>query len=207
MRVRNAVLVVLLLVAGLTSCSDDGSDGDRPSSAPSASAEPLPSGKSDLALAAGTYRSPAGFRPALEVEVPTGWTSIHRGADAFDLGKPDPARDAPLVAVVVLRPSQETADAALAAVEDALAPTATPVQGTLAGEPARGLEVTGGHGQVLASADGGIALDAAPGQRLRVLAADVGGDPLLVVVLVPDGDHADAAMAAAQDLIDAISPG
>jgi hypothetical protein len=38
--------------------------------------------------------SPAGFEPALTFEVPDGWSSVHRYADSFDVGVPDPASDA-----------------------------------------------------------------------------------------------------------------
>jgi hypothetical protein len=195
---KRFVAVVALLV--LTGCSGD-SDGTAP---PAPAASDLPVGKSDLVLDAGTYASPAGFRPALVHEVPDGWQSVHRGADAFDLGKPDPALDAPLVAVVLMRPVEATAEEALAAVRERAGAHATEVDGAIGEMPADGLDIDGGTGQLVASASGGIALDAAPGQRMRVLAADVGGDPLLVVVLVPHADRWDDAWAEAATVLDGI---
>ena len=53
----------------------------------------------------------------------------------------------------------------------------------------------------MASRDGGIALDAGSGQRMRVYAADVAGAPLVVVVLVPDGRRWKAAIARAEALL------
>lgn len=204
------VLVALLLVGGLTACASDGPDASAGASSASPSgtstAEPLPTGKSDLAVAAGTYLSPEGFSPALELQVPAGWTSVHRAADAFDLGKPDPERDAPLVAVVVMRPPQATAAEAVKAVRDAATGAVAPVVGDfLLGKPALGLDVLDGDGEVVSSADGGVALDAAAGQRLRVLAVDVGGSPLLVAVVVPDATRWDDAWPEAKGLLTGIS--
>lgn len=206
------VLVALLLAGGLVACGDEGSEpsstaGSSPSASPGTSAaEPLPTGKSDLVVDAGTYGSPEGFRPALELQVPAGWTSVHRGSDAFDLGKPDPSRDAPLVAVVVMRPPEASAAEALAAARDAATGAVAPVDGVdLVGLPAEGVDLLGGHGQVVESADGGIALDAGPDQRLRLLAVDVGDDPLLVAVLVPDGAHFYAAWQQVKPLLAGIT--
>lgn len=207
---RTAVAGVALGTLLVSGCSGDGSDratSDPSSSATSATAaapSPLPVGKSDLDLEAGTYTSPEGFEPALEIEVPEGWQSVHRGADAFDFGKPDPTKDAPLVAVVVLRPPEPTAAAAIAAIRER-APSAMPVDVAIGAASATGLDIVGGKGQVVASADGGIALDAAPGQRMRVLALDAGGTPYVVVVLVPDGDSWPDALPAAEELYGGIS--
>ena len=49
-----------------------------------------------------------------------------------------------------------------------------------------GVDIVGGQGQVVASSDGGIALDAMPGARLQVFGTDEGGSPLLIVVFAPD---------------------
>ena len=49
-----------------------------------------------------------------------------------------------------------------------------------------GLDIVDGQGQVVASSDGGIALDAVPGGRLQVFATDEGGSPLVIVVFAPD---------------------
>jgi hypothetical protein len=196
-----ALIAVLLLAAG---CSDE--HGEASPDPDAFSASELPVGKSDLDLDAGTYTSPGGFQPVLVVEVPEGWQSVHRDVDAFDFGKPDPDKDAPLVAVVVMRPPEATAAEALAAVHDRAGAHATPVDGDIGAIPAGGLDIDGGTGQVVASASGGVALDAAPGQRMRILGADVGGVPLLVVVLVPDGDRWDDALPEAQALLDGFGP-
>ncbi|MDQ1711215.1 MAG: hypothetical protein QOE45_665 [Frankiaceae bacterium] len=146
---------------------------------------PLPLGKNDLPLTAGRWVSPDGFVPALSVQVGTGWTSVHRYADAFDVGRPDPQRDAPLVVVTF---SVSGASSAAAAVADlATAPGATaPVADTLAGSPAQRLDVLGGSASVYRSRDGDLELDGAQGQRLRFLVADVGGVVVVAAVLVPD---------------------
>ena len=64
----------------------------------------LPAGKADLPLTPGTYLAPDGFVPALALAVPAGWSSAHRGDDAFDLAMTDPTKGAPLVAVVFVTP-------------------------------------------------------------------------------------------------------
>ncbi|MCW2843747.1 MAG: hypothetical protein JWN22_1663 [Nocardioides sp.] len=166
----------------------------------------LPTGKSDLAVQAGSHLSPVGFEPALLLDVPEGWTSVHRGADGFDLGQPDPTRDAPLLAVVVLTPPQASAAAALAAVRKHTTGTVRAVGADIGTIPATGLDITGGTGQLVVSAGQGIALDAAPGQRVRVLAADVGGVPLMVVVLVPDGERWARVLPRAEALLGGVAP-
>jgi hypothetical protein len=201
MNPRRGVAIVLLLFA-LVACSSDESPAD-----PAPAADRLPTGKSDLAVEAGTYLSPEGFTPELTLDVPAGWTSIHRGADAFDLGKPDPARDAPLVAVVVMRPPQASAADAIAAVEEAAGGAGQQVHETAGDLELDGIDVVGGHGQVVASADGGVALDAAPGQQLRVLAGDTDDGPVVVAVLVPDADQFDGAWREAGVLLDGIGLG
>jgi hypothetical protein len=62
--------------------------------------------------------SPAGFEPALTFEVPDGWSSVHRYADSFDVGVPDPASDGPLVVVTFSLAPETDAQAALAAIAD-----------------------------------------------------------------------------------------
>ena len=176
-RGRSSVAAVLLLAGGLTGC---GGDADQPASQPSGAgptaasssapaAEPLPVGKSDLRLDAGTYASPPGFEPPLVLDVPAGWTSVHRGSDGFDLGRPDPRRDAPLVAVLLLTPGAASAGEALHDVRSAADGRVRPISGTLAGVPADGLAISGGSGSLVASAYVGIEVDAAPGQEVRVL--------------------------------------
>lgn len=205
-------LQVLLVACG----SGAGESGPAPS--PPVSSEPAPSeavqngppalatGKSDLRVEAGRYLSPVGFEPALRLDVPAGWTSVHRGADGFDLGQPDPTRDAPLLAVVVLTPPQATAEAALVAIERRATGSVRQVHGTIGTLAARGLDIVGGRGQLVASAGSGIALDAARGQRVRVLAADVAGAPLMVVVLVPDGARWAKVLPRAEALLAGITP-
>src|SRR5689334_10518914 len=103
---RGLVGLLLGLTVSLAGC---GGGADPVGAGPStAQAERLPSGKADLAVS-GRYTSPERFAPEITLEVPQGWNSVHRGADGFDLGRPDPNRDAPLVAVVVLSPAQPTA--------------------------------------------------------------------------------------------------
>lgn len=210
---RLYVAAVVCLVAGpgaLVGCggSTPPSSSDRHvSSAPSEPGPPtLMNGKDDEQVEAGTYLAPAGFEPGLLLDVPAGWTSVHRYADAFDLGQPDPDRDAPLLAVVFMRPSEPSARAALAGVRRRATGEVAAVQGDLAGSDAQGLDVNGGRGQLVVSADDGIALDAAPGQRARVLAAEVGGEPLLVVVLVPDGHRWNELWPRAEGLLAGVTP-
>jgi hypothetical protein len=166
----------------------------------------LMNGKADERVKAGTYLAPAGFEPGLRLDVPAGWTSVHRYPDAFDLGQPDPERDAPLLAVVFMRPPESSAEAALAGVRRRATGQVTNVRGDLTGSAARGLDVSGGRGPLIVSADEGIALDADPGQRARVLATDVAGKPLVVVVLVPDGRRWDELWPLAEDLLAGVTP-
>ena len=205
------VLCVLAWLGLLTGCGGGSSSArqeQRPAS--SAASEPstpaLTNGKGDEQVVAGTYLAPAGFEPGLLLDVPAGWTSVHRYPDAFDLGQPDPDRDAPLLAVVFMRPSEGSADAALAAVRRRATGQVTSVRDDLAGSAARGLDVVGGQGPLVTSADGGISLDAAPGQRARVLATEVAGEPLVVVVLVPDGRRWDDLWPRAEALLSGVTP-
>ena len=209
-----ALLLAVALAATSTSCSDD--DGgaatteDSASSSQTASAEPLPIGKDDLELdEGGSYLSPEGFVPRLRIDLTSaGWTSVHRGADGFDVGQAAPGRDAPLVAVTFLVPPEDSAEAALAAVRDhagAAGSTVKELRDPSGPFGATGVDVRGGQGPLVASRDGGIALDAVPGGRLRVWATDVAGAPVLVVVLVPDASLFGATSAAVQQLLDAVS--
>ena len=155
-------------------------------------------GKSDLALQAGTVASPAGFEPALTFEVPDGWSSVHRYADSFDVGVPDPASDGPLVVVTFSLAPEPDAAAALAAVADRQ-PKAKSRTGSLLGADVDRLDLVGGTGPAYTSRDSNLALDAAPGQTMRFLAADAAGSALVVGVLM-----AENAGAAEQRLADAI---
>jgi hypothetical protein len=159
----------------------------------------LPAGKADLPLTAGTYYSPLDFVPPLAIAVPAGWSSTHRGDDAFDLGKPG-------LIVVFDTPDGETVAPVLKALR-AKASHPTTVTGTLDGEPATGFDAIGGTGQLLASPSGTMSLDYAPGQRVRVLGTDVDGVPLLAVVLVPDGKQWGALLPAALALLGGVSRG
>ena len=192
---RELLLVGCLLVAA---CSGGSS---APEVIPSVSPEPnvLPAGKSVLPLAAETYYSPLDFVPPLALSVPAGWSSTHRGDDAFDLGRPG-------LIVVLDTPDGETVAPVLAELRaKAVHPVA--VTGTLDGQPATGFDTVGGSGELLQSPSGTIALDYAAGQRVRVLGTDVDGVPLLAVVLVPDGGQWSALLPQAMALLGGITPG
>jgi hypothetical protein len=218
-RHRLTVLVTSGLLA-LSACSGDdpaatppASPGTSPSASPSASASPsepgppaLPIGKSDLLVPGGEHQAPEGFRPRLRLIVTEGWTSVHRDVDGFDFGVPDPDRDAPLVALVFLTPPESSAAEALAAVRSRANGTVRAIGGRIGSIRASGLDILGGRGELVSSVDGGIALDAAPGQRLHVLAADVDGTPLLVVILVPDAEGWGPAYRRARGMLDSVRP-
>ena len=155
---------------------------------------PLPTGKDDLAVQASSHLSPEGFAPELRLDLQfsglVGWTSVHRGADAFDLGLPAPDADAPLMAVAFMVPAEATGEEALATVRDSATAAGAQVKDVTGpfdelGAEA-GVDIVGGQGQAVASGDGGIALDATPGGRLQVFATDEGGSPLVVAVFAPD---------------------
>jgi hypothetical protein len=215
----------LLVVAGLVlaasvSCSDDepsASPGSGTSSSPSSpestihsspveNDERLPIGKSDLDVSVGPHLSPEGFAPELRLEVTRGWTSIHRDVDGFDLGMPDPAKDAPLVAVVFLAPPEGNAADALAEIEGRANGSVVATPGLLGSIEAEGLDITGGTGQLVASAQGGIALDATPDGRMQVYAADVNGTPVVVVIYVPDAGRWSVALPKARALLSGVAP-
>jgi hypothetical protein len=200
MRIR-LLLVVALLTFG--ACSGDGDgDADEPKATESAStptptedaAEPLPTGKDDLELQATSHLSPDGFAPDLAIDLQfsglVGWTSVHRGADAFDLGLPNPEVDAPLVAFAFMVPAEASAEEALATVRANATAAGAQVKDVTGPfdelGAAAGVDIVGGQGQAVASRDGGIALDATPDGRLQVFATDEGGSPLLIAVFAPD---------------------
>src|SRR5690349_3733836 len=109
MRTRLLLVAALLTTLGACTGDDDSAapspagSGAASSTAPADEPPRLPSGKDDLAVEATSYLSPDGFTPELRLDLQfsglVGWTSVHRGADGFDLGLPDPRADAPLVAV------------------------------------------------------------------------------------------------------------
>jgi hypothetical protein len=208
MRIRVLLAAALPALLALAGCSDDDSHAAdarttagpsvSTSASPSGSATPvaarLPTGKDDLDVEASSHLSPEGFAPELRLDLQysgiVGWTSVHRGADAFDLGLPADEGDGPLVAVAFVVPPQASAAEALAAVRDDATRVGAQVRdvtgpfGDLGAEA--GVDVVGGEGQVLTSSEGGIALDAVQGGRLQVFATDQGGSPLVIAVFAPD---------------------
>ncbi|MCW2797373.1 hypothetical protein [Nocardioides sp.] len=215
----SATLLAIVVALPLAGCSDEpgsrqpsdptvvGSASDSTSTAGVGDGfERLPAGKSDLPVDPGTYLSPDGFEPLLSIDVPEGWTSVHRGSDGFDFGRPDPTSDAPLVAAVLLRPEQSTAADAIAAIRAGTDGRVRDASGRIGSISASGIVVRGGSGELVSSAGFGIALDAATGQVVRILGADVAGVPLLAVVLVPDGDRYAAVLPLAAELLAGITP-
>ena len=204
-----AVRVVALLAGfAVSGCAISGSSGDAATAVPTSTEtqRALPLGKDDLPLAPGSYRSPEGFEPGLVVTVPDGqdgWTSVHRGADGFDVGLTGDDGDL-MVAVAFLVPNQPTAEAAAGAVlrpATGAGSAVRPAAAQVGPITANGWDVLGGAGPVTSSAAGGIELDATPDGRLRVVAADVDGRPLVVAVLVPDQADWNEAWAAVEPLI------
>lgn len=180
----------LLLVAALLAGCSTGStvtDSGIPSVLPSVSAEPgvLPTGTSNMVVS-GVVFSPLDFVPPLRLTVPQGWTSTHRGDDAFDLSRPGPSGDTPLVAVAFITPDEPTAADALKTLSGRVGP-GLPVTGTVGGVAAQGFDVVGGTGPLVQSPAGTLSLERAPGQRVRILALDLDDVPLLVLIVVPDG--------------------
>ena len=150
----------------------------------------LPSGKSDLALETGhEYRSPPGFEPVLRFEVDEdGWVSTHRRADGFDMSRPSPSADAPIVVVAVITPPE----ASLVEAFRALKMRARAAGGRVEGPPSNlrtSVHVEGGQGPLVLSRDGGIALDAVPEGDIRVELGEIDGSPWLVVTWTPDADE------------------
>jgi hypothetical protein len=192
---RVVSLLALALLAPACGGSSGGEGSGRPSASSTASSSPSPTvqvlelGKSDLALEAGTVASPAGFEPALAFQVPDGWSSVHRYADSFDVGVPDPASDGPLVVVTFSLAPEPDARAALAAVADRQPKAKVgPGGGRLLGADVDRLDLVGGDGPAYTSRDSTLALDAAPGRTLHFLATDSAGagSALVVGVLVSE---------------------
>lgn len=221
MRTRALLVAALLVLPTLGACSDDagGSASDpvtsrsgSSSAAPADDADRLPTGKEDIDLQATSFLSPDGFAPELRLDLQfsglVGWSSVHRGADGFDLGLLEAATDAPLVAVAFLVPAEDSAEAALDAVRTSATGAGAQVAdvtGPFGDLGATGLDLRGGQGQVVASRDGGLALDAVPGGRLQVFATDQGGSPLVVVVLASDAKRWAAVKDAVQRLSGAVA--
>jgi hypothetical protein len=203
---RRALLAALLLPA--LACG--GGPGKPAASAPATAPAPtpLPAGKSDLPLDPGRYVSPDGFVPRVTFTIADpGWRSVHRGADAFDVGLPDPARDAPLVAVVAgistATSERHAADALLFAAGGRRAAKLNEHHG-LGGYGASRVDVRGGHGTVFTSRDQGIALDAAAGQRMRFYVAEVAGVVVVVGAVFRDGPRWEADLARAETVLQTI---
>lgn len=196
-------LLATLSLVVVTACSSGSSA--PPSAVPHPVVSVLPVGKEDLTVT-GKYLSPEGFVPPLVLDVPAGWTSGHRGDDAFDLSRPDPTRDAPLVSVVLLTPNDTTSPQALSRLRRLLG-AVTPVTGTLAGAPATGFDVVGGTGPLVSSPAGTIAVDRLPGQHARLLGTDLDGVPLLAVVVVPAGSRWAELLPVAEQLLAGVAAG
>jgi hypothetical protein len=166
-------------------------------------------GKAPLDVGPGVVASPDGFQPALVMRLDGEWTSTHRTSAAFDLGQPDPDRDAPAVAVVVLHPTAETAAAAISDVTAAGSRAGAVVRrshGRLAGTRTTVIDLVGGSGQVVQSVDDGIALDAEPHARLRVVVGTVHDRVLEVAVLVPRGTQWSHWWPSARRIVDSLRP-
>jgi hypothetical protein len=200
---RRALLAALLLPA--LACG--GEPGKPAASAPATAPAPtpLPVGKSDLPLDPGRYVSPDGFVPRVTFTITQpGWRSVHRGADAFDVGLPDPARDAPLVAVVVGISTATSERRTAETLYDAAGgrPVATlHERDGLGGYGATRVDIRGGHGTVFTSRDQGIALDAAAGQRLRFYVVEVAGVVVVVGAVFRDGPRWEADLARAETVL------
>ena len=139
----------------------------------------LPLGKEDLPLKAGTYRSPDGFTPRLDLRLDgDGWQSVHRYDDFFDVGHPEPGADVPRLAIAFSR-TDRAPDAVLRVFGE------HPTDATLAGRAARFVEVTG-HPDEEVYRNGDLGLYGAVGQTIRLYATAVGGTTLVVAVIVPD---------------------
>jgi hypothetical protein len=144
----------------------------------------LPAGKSDLALTAGLYQPPDGFVPELTFRVVgEGWHSTHRDATAFDLGMPDPKRDAPLVALVFAHLPGNPEQAVAGIVGRQPKAQVDPLVRTLANHDATVVDVVDGKGPAFEA--GSISLDVSPATHLRVYVTTIDGDTLAAAALVP----------------------
>lgn len=185
-RARTTLAAIAICIPLIASCSDSGSDASSKPSPSAAAAQQLVIGKGDQALTPGAYISPEGFAPGLLVTLAGEWTSVHRAADAFDLSRADTTADAPLVAIVVAKPAEKTATAAISAIRSRAKGIKRDVTRTLLGVNANGIEVTGGNGSLIRSSEGSIELDAATHGVVRAYAVDTGKGLVLVVVYIPD---------------------
>src|SRR3954453_16018984 len=177
-----ATMIVAISACGGSSSSTAPTTQPPPSTQTPPSASPsmteLPVGKAPLTVGPGVVISPEGFGPAVSMRGAAECMSTHPPRAAFDLGQPDPDRDAPAVAVVVLRPPAQTSAEAAAGVTSAGRRAGAVVRRSsdrLAGTTTDVIDVVGGSGQIVPSVDHGIALDALPHARLRVVIATAGG--------------------------------
>jgi hypothetical protein len=210
------VAVMGLLLAASAGCTSSatpsGAASSRSSTSGASEARPtvLQTGKGDLVLAPDTYRSPAGFIPALQFTVTgTGWRSTHRGPDGFDASVPDPTKDAPLVAVVIVTPPEAHASPALAEVLRNARRAGSTIKRLslhLAAVNADAVDVLDGDGSLVVSAEHSISLDAGVGQRSRVAALEIDGHAVLVSIYVPDHRRWKAGLEAAMPILSSLRP-
>lgn len=201
MRAPALALAALLSLSGCATGSGGSSGPDQVPDSATADPRVLAAGRTHLALTPGSHYSPVDFVPALALTLPAGWSSDHRGDDAFDLVRPG-------LSVVFDTPREDTAAAALATVRAAArGARLTPVRGTLVGQAATGFDLVGGTGVLLTSPSGTLRVTAAAGQHVRVLGADIDQVPLLVAVVVPDGARWATLLPPAQQLISSVTPG
>lgn len=193
MRLRTAVV----LLACLTACS---SSPHRATPSPTGTTQApvvLPVGTGPLALRTTTYLSPDGFVPPLALAVPSGWSSSARGDDGFEL-------DQQGVRVVFLTPRDATSATALAGIRKAARGAVTSLVEQLAGVRGTGVEITGGTGPLARSPSGTVAVEAAPGRVIRVVAIDIDDVPLLVFIELPRSGSRLRALA--QQLLAGVTP-
>jgi hypothetical protein len=182
---RLAIALVLVAAIG---CGDAAAP---PRSSPTPRAvggTPLPLGKSDVPLKPGRWRSPDTFSPAVSVEVTgAGWQSAHRFEDMFDVGRPEPGKDVPRLAIAF---SLATGPTAADVERDVRARTGSAVSASvpdrIGSATATRFDLVGGTGEVYRSVTGGFGLYADARQRVRFWVADVGGRVLVVTAIVPD---------------------
>jgi hypothetical protein len=215
-RVSAALLVAVgLSLAAGAGCSSSREPGASSQTPPTSDAGPdqesvLETGKGDLVLEPNTYRSPEGFSPAVRFTVAvTGWRSTHRGPDGFDVSLPDPTRDAPLVAVVLVIPPETDAPSAFRAVlhnARTAGSTVRRLSMDLAGSEAGVVDVFDGAGPLVSSAQHGISLDAGAGQRSRVAVLEMEGRPVVLTIYVPNGTRWHDALESAMPILTSLRP-
>jgi hypothetical protein len=193
--VRAPVLLLAALIV-LTGCGGSTTPTVRETEPPGPAV--LSAGTNELALQPGKYLSPDGFVPALALTVPAGWTSSHRGDDAFDLRRA-------LVTVALVTPNDDNAARALTRLRKAARGAVTNTSGTLVGRPATGFDAVGGSGRLITSPSRTVVLDASPRGHLRVLGTDVDGVPLLAIVVIPDASRWPELSASAQQLLEGVT--